>query len=720
MTPIRPPYNTAAPAEWEPVSPPPYDFLGVTMRVFPLQADLRRLEEFCDSYLNLMPPEIACFRPSAPIVLLVLVDYGKMVSEVREIGWVSQRETGFIVPVTWMREMDGEEVFVDWASVAPYIFVDQPMSVTTGREIYGWPKEMGWFEPGVDTWTDVRNVESFRFRLSTKVHPHLPPVPGQGIRTLFTIRQGPLPRLFTWPPSAESALNPLRTVSNLLGSSERLMTYAASLMSSALRSGPGSWGATARAALEMTGAVWPLAGTTDLPRPMANTINLKQFRDALDPRALSYQALTSSRMTGLRYGTSSLMGMPAVLAGDPTGGYEIKIHSYPCYPIAEHLGLLGTATSTHVQSVRPLFPFQIEMDLRYEQGEVLCWRSRHYDWCSTSEPGPEVSSPAPYNTTLGKHEAPLPGSFRFPSVTWRLLALKADPQRLQKLTDDLINSAYEQTGGDRPFRATLPWVLFGAINFCSRPDRGQVNCWRDRELAFYVPVERTGDDGKPELWFLAPVVFSNDEVAVITLREVLGLPASQGAITSPPVEWMASDPMRPQSLVRVHTEVVTDADANTPQSEHVVISVVRDEALDRTGTKLSAEDQRSYERIVEQIRDTGLLHMVTLKQFRDVHDPSRACYQSIAEEDILLQIREHGELEGPLAVRIRSYPSQPIVEILGLEVARTEPGSKEGGLPAVDILSPERGIWLQGAMDHKVKVCRDVWPPPPPGRTSVP
>ena len=52
---------------------PPYDFEGVTLRYFPLKADFHTLANFCDDYLNVVPPEIAYFRPAMPFVMLMIV-----------------------------------------------------------------------------------------------------------------------------------------------------------------------------------------------------------------------------------------------------------------------------------------------------------------------------------------------------------------------------------------------------------------------------------------------------------------------------------------------------------------------------------------------------------------------------------------------------------------------------------------------------------------------
>ena len=56
---------------------PPFSFDSVTSRVFPLRAYEHALQRLCDTYLNLFPEEVY-FKPSAPYVLLTLLNYGRM------------------------------------------------------------------------------------------------------------------------------------------------------------------------------------------------------------------------------------------------------------------------------------------------------------------------------------------------------------------------------------------------------------------------------------------------------------------------------------------------------------------------------------------------------------------------------------------------------------------------------------------------------------------
>jgi hypothetical protein len=58
---------------------PPFLFHEVTARVFPLKANIARLSQFCDSYLNMdIPQEIVHYRPALPYVYLMILNYGSM------------------------------------------------------------------------------------------------------------------------------------------------------------------------------------------------------------------------------------------------------------------------------------------------------------------------------------------------------------------------------------------------------------------------------------------------------------------------------------------------------------------------------------------------------------------------------------------------------------------------------------------------------------------
>src|SRR5439155_18244439 len=85
----------------------------------------------------------------------IAVNYGKMSVEAANLGWIAQHEFCFSIPMEWYRVEDsGEWVFQDWAYVSPFIWVDNELSLTTGREVFGWPKTMAVLGAGTGTWME--------------------------------------------------------------------------------------------------------------------------------------------------------------------------------------------------------------------------------------------------------------------------------------------------------------------------------------------------------------------------------------------------------------------------------------------------------------------------------------------------------------------------------------------------------------------------------------
>ena len=122
-------------------------FIGVFSQVYPLKASLTRLTEFCDSYLNFSDDtedfqEWMVAKPAAPMVFMQVLHYGKMAVEPGDIGWFSQREVAFGIPLGWQHRKKMEDGYtVEPALVYPFIYVDklsfdlqQSRSVWLGEE----------------------------------------------------------------------------------------------------------------------------------------------------------------------------------------------------------------------------------------------------------------------------------------------------------------------------------------------------------------------------------------------------------------------------------------------------------------------------------------------------------------------------------------------------------------------------------------------------------
>ncbi|MEQ1693884.1 MAG: hypothetical protein ABMA00_21525, partial [Gemmatimonas sp.] len=151
MTPSPLPRFVELPGVSLPVQPP-FPFEGMSARAFPLRASLGSLQRFVDSYLNHIPPELGRFRVPAPFVTLMLLDYGRMAIEVGNYGWLAQREILFSIPLEWYKVINGKWQFHDWATIAPFIYVDDELSMTVGRTVYGWPKTNAAIDPTTNDW----------------------------------------------------------------------------------------------------------------------------------------------------------------------------------------------------------------------------------------------------------------------------------------------------------------------------------------------------------------------------------------------------------------------------------------------------------------------------------------------------------------------------------------------------------------------------------------
>ena len=127
MTEERSQFNTARGGRLETVpapSRPPSEFQGVHAQVYPLRANVARLTYFIDHYLNLgVPKNLVHFKPALPFVYLMSMNYGRMAVTARNIGWISQNEIAFVVPLECYREIEGRLEFQGWAVVSPFIFV---------------------------------------------------------------------------------------------------------------------------------------------------------------------------------------------------------------------------------------------------------------------------------------------------------------------------------------------------------------------------------------------------------------------------------------------------------------------------------------------------------------------------------------------------------------------------------------------------------------------
>ena len=126
--------------------PGPYDCRNTTLYSFMVMADIGALERLVDKVLTRPTMGAAEFRPLAPIVMLSagdIVNVVPLTPPYNTYGSVNEKQLAVWVPVVQVSGTGADKKAKNFWMFTSYIWVDNPMSMATGREMYGWPKSMG-------------------------------------------------------------------------------------------------------------------------------------------------------------------------------------------------------------------------------------------------------------------------------------------------------------------------------------------------------------------------------------------------------------------------------------------------------------------------------------------------------------------------------------------------------------------------------------------------
>jgi hypothetical protein len=609
-------------------------FNSVTARVFPLKASMNQLQDFCDNYLNFVDDEKSnrpshYFKPAMPWVFCQVLNYGEMTNETRSRGWISQHEVAFVVPLAWYVVEKGELKFRDWAMISPFIFVDNDLSLTTGRELYGWVKVRAYLDRLDPNWADDPRQPRCLIDLSTELFPRAYSGEALEPRTLLQITQAPPPDVFRDPFSKDAIFGPgwtwAEAARTSVGFVRKWLEVAAAfpLQGYGPRSVPSSVDMFTKSAFNLTRFMpWWQPDRDTVREALArahargrnyylNQINLKQFRDAEEPTYACYQALVNSKITVDHYYNGGLLGPASVAFGDITGGIRLQLHDYPEQQIQTTLGLeveeWQQAPDNHrVAVLVPQFPFWATYDLHYDNGDTLCWRTKTSDWqCDPCQEELCKDGRAnAFNTADGLAIQEQYGPSVYPDVTVRVFPLEADEATLQRYCDDNFNADAPLPGellrktGDHHFR---PWGHYVYMCLITHSDVDSIPFSHGNnigptarpEVIFYLPVKwyrrptndpqstatEALDDGSANLYLyklgvLTPFVFGKGR-QVISEREVNGLPSTYGDLTGGPDVWLNTFRGKERSvLAELTTSLVTALDVGQPASEETLIEVV--------------------------------------------------------------------------------------------------------------------------------------------------
>ncbi len=743
------------------------DFEDVTMRCFPLRAKMNSLQRFCDRYLNMdVPPEIARFRPAAPYVLLTVVNYGRMSAATSNLGWSAQNEILFTVPLIghWNQwnaapsGVGGESVMIhEFATVSPFIFVDDDWSVAAGREVYGWPKVPCRLEAGLNPWLRDPRLRRRLLTLQTLVLPELYAGRETEFQTLLEIEQE-TPRI-EMPADLNYVMNPFlrmsKSVLSTLGAAPDLMEMLAQLVTPT--GAPGGAASEASPAPIVSLLTQLFRSLTQMPPDLyGNQINLKQFRAPV-PRAACYQALNNSRMHVRRFNHGGLMGSAELLRGDPTGGISVVLHRHDAYPILESLGLEVDAEIRRdgkpAAVLKPLVPFWMSLDFRYEPARRICWRaemakgetkegeSGHQSgwnaWHGEQRLDPVVpiadgierigttSTRLPeFNTVLGPVVEAVEGPFDFHDVTIRVLPLRASSARLQE--------ALPSVGRQTPYRAVPrsqggkndSWVFLVVTSYGRMSSTANdIGWWARNEVGFAFVAESEeligwgteGLEGLPMMppqkcdlsWLHWPYMFADSPIAVTEGREVLGLPTTYCRILNGVDPWLEHDgPVAKDRLLSLSALDYPAIGVGQEAVDQELFEVERlvEESDDGESSVKSSALMEFCAKHLEAFADGVRLRNLSLKEFRDEDSPDRPCYQSVVGfERVIRKRKGHGEIKeddglflkpmrGSYQVRFHRTPSWDIVDALGLKVKSREEGPSGSDTLVCEVIDP---FWMR-------------------------
>lgn len=731
----------------QPTVVPPFQFSGMKTYVFPLRANAYRLQQFCDKYLNIIPPEIGYFRAAMPYVQLMLVDYGQMALSAANAGWLSQQEVMFAVGIEWYQKQNDKMVFKGWAWVTPFIFVDNEVSLALGRSVWGWPKALA---------RVIENHSSFSAldgtipvtRLATQVYSNLYTGSSQGLKTFLEIERNSLPEYMQANIPVNNVSSPWMLIPN--------MASAISGMNQDWRGWMRTLGFIPHISEATPANFWAmLKNTANTMNPFTgqivfNSLNLKQFRAMNSTVNYCYQSLTCAEMKVTAFNRGGLLGEVGMMNANPSGAMKILLHRWPSLPIVETLGLTVSRQwkdgDVQVAELEPVFPFWYDVDMNYNLGENLAWRGENTLWHNSSGKVVEQDIQKPmmqekeearrlYNTTLGPSQSPISGRIYFPQINTKVLPLLAETEALERYLKEHLQDPME--GGNQRFSLWLgkkEKYAYVYLAISSEEDVTQVSnnigSYDQQTLSFLLPLlreEKVGDTWVfRDMGWMPVSTFSKNSTAAISRSEVYGIPTIKGSFVQPSNNWMS--PLGPgrtdQSLLTVSVDVLpamaTGSEflqrpvfdifrpaANLEEDPHIHTwcNVLKDSLLKKT--KISQEQTNDISNFrllfLELLLKQAPMPFYTFKQIRDISNPFRACYQSVnLIPHVMDELFEIKEMDSPTLVRIYDYPSLPIVKRLGL-VVRKEELCADGTLSY--ILDPIRPFWMRFSAHTEMGQC---------------
>jgi hypothetical protein len=157
-------------------APGPLQCDDTTLYVFSLKADHAKLDALCQRVFNGPTGGAVDYRPLGDNVIVTFGVVGSIVPGYEpwhSMGTVREPQVGFWIPVARV-EHDGDKLVAqDFGMFCTAMMLDNPISLLSGREDYGYPKTMGWSTMPDDATEDTApfTLDVFGMDFAPDEHP---------------------------------------------------------------------------------------------------------------------------------------------------------------------------------------------------------------------------------------------------------------------------------------------------------------------------------------------------------------------------------------------------------------------------------------------------------------------------------------------------------------------------------------------------------------------
>lgn len=325
---------------------------------FAVRADADALSDVVHRYLVEPTQDAEQFALLCPYLLVYFCQIGQTCLEhphERLFGSFPYREVGTLISV-FDRKRNHLAAFV------PYIWVDSPLALCAGREIFGYPKGLG----SIDVPQAGDAAAPLRLRSWAVPSLGADPLPSA---PLITVTPPPQQELDDAPKPAALAAFLERVAQSVQFSRESQQAVAA--LQRAARSrhagtallnmlAEAARGGSAAASDGPSLACAASFIVNDLLRGRLPLVFLKQFRDAENPEQACYQSLIRALLRASQVHAAQLL----------PSGFTLQVNEMEIPPIARELGIAAGSP------IPVEFAFQLQFDFVQDTGREL-WSATH-------------------------------------------------------------------------------------------------------------------------------------------------------------------------------------------------------------------------------------------------------------------------------------------------------------------------------------------------------